>query len=427
MAQFVYNSSTWYEATINRTPLDSFVPDAVYDACVVGGGLAGLTTALELARKGRSVILLEAQRIGSGASGRNGGFVSNGFALGYGDLKRRVGAERARELFQLSRRGTEYVRQQISAHAPHLYMGAGMLLATRHNDQGALQSYATSLQTEIDEPVEFISQQSLQLLLKTERYFSAISFERAFHIHPLGYCLLLASLARQAGARVVEECRAVSVAATKTGFSIATDQGAITAGCVVHCTSALDRTLHRPSGRAVLPVATYIAVTEPLEQQVIQTRAAVADTRRAGDYYRLIAERRLLWGGKITTRVMPPAHLAEVMKRDMVSVYPELSGVRMDYAWDGLMAYAIHKMPLIGQAQDGQWYATAFGGHGLNTTAMAGLLIAEAITNGEDSFRQFAPFAPGFGIGPFGRLGVQGSYWWMQARDKWDESRPRKP
>jgi glycine/D-amino acid oxidase-like deaminating enzyme len=114
------------------------------------------------------------------------------------------------------------------------------------------------------------------------------------------------------------------------------------------------------------------------------------------------------------------------MKGDMLSTYPQLGRPRMDYAWAGLMGYALHKMPLIGRDAQGQWFATAFGGHGLNTTAMAGILLARAIADGDDSYRQFAPFAPAWAYGQLGRLGVQGSYWWMQARDKWDESR-RKP
>jgi gamma-glutamylputrescine oxidase len=173
----------------------------------------------------------------------------------------------------------------------------------------------------------------------------------------------------------------------------------------------------------VLPIATYIAVTEPLAQLSIKTSAAISDTRRAGDYYRLIDEGRILWGGKITTRISEPAHLADQMKADMVATYPELKNPRIDYAWAGLMGYAIHKMPLIGRDSEGQWFATAFGGHGLNTTAMAGLLLAGAIANGDDAYRRFSPFAPKWAFGQLGRLGVQSSYWWMKWRDKRDESR----
>jgi glycine/D-amino acid oxidase-like deaminating enzyme len=185
--------------------------------------------------------------------------------------------------------------------------------------------------------------------------------------------------------------------------------------------------VHKPSGRAVLPVATYIAVTKPLVQNAIVTRAAIADTRRAGDYYRVVDEGRILWGGRITTQVSPPTRLAERMKGDMIATYPALGNPRIDYAWSGVMGYALHKMPLIGRDQEGQWFATAFGGHGLNTTAMAGLILASAIADGDDSYRRFISFAPKWAYGQLGRLGVQGSYWLMQLRDKRDESRLFSP
>jgi gamma-glutamylputrescine oxidase len=235
--------------------------------------------------------------------------------------------------------------------------------------------------------------------------------------------LMLAGKARAAGAQIFENSAVQSVEKTGAEYLVKSTGGEVRARHVVHCVSSTGRNVHRPSGRAVLPVATYIAVTEPLEQSSINTTSAVADTRRAGDYYRMISDGRILWGGRITTRVSPPARLAERMKGDMLSTYPELGNPRMEYAWAGLMGYAIHKMPLIGRDAEGQWFATAFGGHGLNTTAMAGLILARAIADGDDAYRQFVPFAPQWAFGQLGRLGVQGSYWLMQLRDRWDESR----
>jgi gamma-glutamylputrescine oxidase len=171
----------------------------------------------------------------------------------------------------------------------------------------------------------------------------------------------------------------------------------------------------------VLPVSTYVAVTEALDQSVIRTQEAIADTRRAGDYYRLIEGKRILWGGRITTRVSEPAQLVEVMRGDMLSTFPKLGQPKIDFAWAGIMAYALHKMPLIGRDHQGHWFATGFGGHGLNTTAMAGLLLARAIASGDDSYQRFAAFTPRWAFGHLGRMGVQGTYWWMQMRDKWEE------
>lgn len=414
-------SSVWYETGVTREPLDAFPVGRSFDACVIGGGLAGLTTALELAEKGLSVIVLEAWLVGSGASGRNGGFVGNGFALGYSDLVRKVGREAARKLYALSKQGTEYVRGRIAAHDPTIKMGDGMLTAIRHR-QGGMEAYALTLHDELAEPVKFLPAAVLREKLDSVRYHGAIYNASVFHIQPLRYVLLLATLARRAGAVIVENCGAQSVEKQGAHFVVHTGQGRVSAQHVIHCVSSLGGPLKNPVSNAVLPVATYIAVTAPLVQSAIKTHAAIADTRRAGDYYRLIDEGRILWGGRITTRVTEPSRLAERMKRDMLSVFPQLGDPQMDYAWAGLMGYAVHKMPIILQTPDGQWHATAFGGHGLNTTAMAGLLVSRAILTGDDEIKRFQPFGPAYTFGPLARLGVQGSYWWMQARDKWDES-----
>jgi gamma-glutamylputrescine oxidase len=199
-------------------------------------------------------------------------------------------------------------------------------------------------------------------------------------------------------------------------------EGEVVARHVVICVSALDRRLHRASGRAVLPIATYMIATESMDQDAIKTGAGISDTRRAGDYYRAGPDGRILWGGRITTRQTPPGRLGEMLRRDMISVYSQLGNARVSHAWAGLMGYARHRMPLIGRDREGIWYATAFGGHGLNTTAMAGQLLARAIAGGDDAYRRFDPFAPDWAGGIVGRAAVQGSYWWMRLRDRMDEA-----
>jgi gamma-glutamylputrescine oxidase len=426
LAQDVKISESWYEATALRGDAHAALQGRINaDVCVIGAGLAGLTTALELGRKGKRVVLLEASRIAAGASGRNGGFVSNGFALGYDGIVARAGEQGAAELYALSKTGTEYVRAQVKTHCPEAHMGEGWRVAVRHDDRGGLKAYGEALARNAGEDVQYSATAETRSVLDSSRYFDSLYFSHAFHIHPLKYALTLARLCRQNSVSIYENCKALDVVTNKSSTHVRTAHGEIVAHDVVHCVSALDRTLHRPTGRALLPVATYIAVTEPLQQSPIKTTSAISDTRRAGDYYRMIDDNRILWGGRITTRVSEPARLAEEMKSGMVSTYPQLGNPRIDFAWAGLMGYALHKMPLIGRDATGQWFATGFGGHGLNTTAMAGQLIANAIAGGDDAYRRFGAFAPEFAFGPLGRIGVQGSYWWMQARDRVDESLKR--
>ena len=426
MKQTVNPSLTWYEATTDcgemRTPLRGTVKAEV---CVIGGGLAGLTTALELSRRRKKVILLESKQLAWGASGRNGGFVSNGFAEGIENVQKRIGLEAARALYSLSRQGSEYVRGEIACSDPAIKMGDGWIVALRHRDAGDLKSYRDMMARDYGEELQFLSTEQTREKLNSVRYFESISNSGAFHIHPLKYSLMLAREAEKSGASLHECSPALAVEKLGNEWRVRCAEGEVIAQHVVHCVSSLDRTIHKASGRAVLPVATYVAVTEPLNQDAVRTSAAVADTRRAGNYYRLIDGGRLLWGGSITTRVSEPARLAEQMKGDMLATYPQLGNPRIEYSWAGLMGYALHKMPLIGRDKDGQWFATAFGGHGMNTTAMAGQLLANAIADGNDEYRRFAPFAPLWAGGQLGRAGVQASYWWMQFRDRIDEARAR--
>jgi gamma-glutamylputrescine oxidase len=422
MAQSVYDELTWYDATASRHNSAETLRGAIdCDVCVIGGGLAGLTTCLEL--KGKSVVLLEAQRIGDGASGRNGGFVYNGFAQGVDEIVDAVGLDAGRELYALSAKGTEYVRSEIAHGDASIMMGKQMILVQRHPDKGALEAHGELLAKQFGENVQNQDQTTTRRQLASTSYHASLLFPDAFHIHPLRYVIQLGETARILGARIFEYCPALNVSKTDTGHTVKTPEGEVQCGTVVHCVSSLDTRIHRPSGRAVLPVMTYVAVTEPLDQDYIRTGAAVVDTRRAGDYYRIVDDGRVLWGGRITTRTSRPHRLAQMMRSTIRATYPGLQYPRIDYAWLGQMGYAIHKMPLIGRDADGQWFATAFGGHGLNTTAMAGILVASAIAEGDDRYRLFTPFAPRWAYGQLGRLGVQGSYWLMQLKDRLDEAR----
>ena len=415
-------SETWYEATApaREAPAPPRGVEAC-DVCIIGGGLAGITTARELQRRGRIVVLLEAKRIAWAASGRNGGFVGNGFAAGVEEITERVGLKNAQALYRLAAHGTEYIRREIARLDASIRMSDGVIVAQRVNDPAGARRRQDMMLRDFGEGLEVLSTEQTRALLATERYFQSFRNPRSFLIHPLRYARALADDAQHGGVKIHEDTAALDVRKAGSSFIVRTAHAEIHAQHVIHCVSSLDRRIHGLSGRAVLPVATYVAVTEPLDQDAIRTRSGIGDMRRAGDYYRLVADDRLLWGGRITTRVGEPSRLAQMMKRDMLSVFPQLGNPKIDYAWAGLMAYALHKMPLIGRAPDGQWFATAFGGHGLNTTAMAGILLARAIADGDDEYRRFAAFAPKWAGGPFGRVGVQASYWRMQAHDRRDE------
>jgi glycine/D-amino acid oxidase-like deaminating enzyme len=419
--------STWYAATAElpaRRP--PFRGERRVEMAVIGGGLAGLTAALELARERKEVVLLEAERIGWGASGRNGGFVSAGFARSIGEVADIVGTQKARELYALSREGAAYVRKEVGALAPETLTGEGWLLVYRRRNAEGAQRSLDRLRAITDAPRELWPIERTRSVLKSDRYFEALYDPEAFHIHPLGYCLALAAAIEAKEGVVHEGSRVRSIRADGRTRRIETAGGTLIADQVILATSAYDRHLVGAIGRAVLPVATYAAVTARLGaklEDALGTPSAISDDRRAGDYYRIVDGDRLLWGGRITTRRSTPARLADKMRADMVSTYPALGQPAIDFCWPGQMAYALHKMPIIVRVDRGLWAMTAFGGHGINTTAMAGRLVARAITRRDDRFRLFSDFGPRWAGGPFGQAGVQMSYWGMQLRDRIDEAK----
>ncbi|MCF6304991.1 MAG: FAD-binding oxidoreductase [Rhodobacteraceae bacterium] len=419
---------TYYAAEIGNIPQKpKLAGDITVDVCVIGAGLAGLTTALELVRKGKSVALLESHRVGWGASGRNGGSVLIGFAESAENIARKIGVEKAAKLHDLSREGAEYVRQQIAdLNIKGALEGVGRYSAVRHGDTTAAKMQVKAANTPEDTGVVFHNHAETRKVLDTGKYHHTVFIPDGFHIQPLRYVLGLAAELERLGGQIFEDTKARSLKPEGGRWQVSCAAGKIDAKDVVLCTSGYDFTLYPKLSRAMLPIATYVMATKPMGQQLdkaIKTTSAISDTRRSGDYYRRLENDRLLWGGRITTRTSRPLKLAEMLKGDVVSVYPQLENIELTHQWEGLMGYTRHKMPLIGQVEKGLWMATAFGGHGLNTTAMAGCLIAAAIADQDETYKQFEAYKPVWAGGMFGRIAVQLIYWGMRFRDRLDERR----
>jgi glycine/D-amino acid oxidase-like deaminating enzyme len=396
------------------------------DVCVVGGGFAGLWTAHALALRGKDVVLLEADTIANGASGRNGGFVSAGYAAELEKIIARVGLADARALYDLSRKGVESVRALISRDPAAAQMKTGRLHVTRTDDAAGLQAYGEMLSRDFGHELEFWSKGKLRRALSTTRYYQALHEKDAFHINPLMLARLLAEEIEDRGGRIYERSRVIGADINGLRKSVTTAEGRVRMFDVVLAGSAGIGEAFPWLAKTILPIRTHVVVTAPLadEMRAIRFEGAISDMRRAGDYYHLVGE-RLLWGGRISARRNPPRQLASVMAKDIVSVYPQLQGVPIDYAWSGVMGYAVHWMPQIGMAQPGVWVASAFGGQGLNTTAMAGEVLAAAIAEHDDRWRLFIPFGLVWNGGWAGRAAAQSIYWGMQARDRFEEARAR--
>jgi glycine/D-amino acid oxidase-like deaminating enzyme len=392
------------------------------DACVVGGGLAGLSTALELARRGRRVCVVEAERVAFGASGRNGGFVSPGYSQGYAQIEGAVGADTARSLHRLSIEGARAVADNITAlGARDAHRIDGILAVSRYEAASEFRARRDWLEREFDYPLEFRTTEQVQAVLASPRYRQGLHNPHAFHIHPLNYARALAREIERLGGSVLEASPVQSITNAGAVRAATGEQGEVLARDIVIACGGYTGALVPELQRSYLPIATYVMLTaanDSLIASVIRTHAAIADQRRAGDYYRLVdGGARILWGGKITTRTSEPRRLAGLLHETMVSTYPQLKQLNVDMAWSGLMAYARHLMPQIGRLRDGLWYCTAFGGHGLNTTAIGGRVIAEAIAGESDRYRLFKAFGLAWNGSVIGRAAVQATYWSMQARD----------
>jgi gamma-glutamylputrescine oxidase len=266
------------------------------------------------------------------------------------------------------------------------------------------------------------SREDVREWLRSERYHDALYERDAFHFHPLKYAHGLAATVRGQGARVFSRSPAIGLRRDGAGWCVRTEAAEIRAEHVVLACGGYLAGLRRDVDASVLPIATYVMVTEPLGarlREAIATDAAIYDTRFAFDYYRPLPDTRLLWGGRISIRDRSPAAIQRVLYRDVLKVYPQLADVRIDYAWSGLMSYARHEMPQIGRIDDGLWLAQAFGGHGVAPTTFAGELIAAAIAEGDEGWRECADYGLVSALKPLGFLGAQLSYWWLQSRDAW--------
>ncbi len=418
---------TYYSRTLtDRTERPALSGDITCDTVVIGGGLAGITTALQLSRGGQKVVVLEAKSIGFGASGRNGGFVSAGYATDVEQISGIAGREAAHRLYLMSIEGVDFVRDSISGLS---IAGAdpvdGVTSVMRYDDGDGLRTYATEARQRYGQDLEYLDTARVRRELKSTRYFHGVRDRKAFHIHPLNYLRGLAAEIERLGGVICENSNAIATELNAGNKTVRTAGGTVTARTVVFSTGGYTDQLNPRLRRAMLPIATYVMVTEEAPELIataITTRDGIGDNRRAGDYYRLVdGGKRLLWGGRITTRAASMSGLVHELRREMTGTYPQLRDLKTELAWSGLMAYARHLMPQIGEMQPGVWHCTAFGGHGLNTTAIGGKVVAEGILGESERYKLFAPFGLVWAGGMAGLAAAQLTYWKLQAQDWWRE------
>jgi gamma-glutamylputrescine oxidase len=393
------HAASYYAASVNRQlaypPLGG---DLQVDVCIVGGGFSGLNTAIELARKGLTVALLEARKIGWGASGRNGGQLIRGVGHGVEQFENVIGQDGVRELKLMGLEAVELVRQRVEEFQIDCDLTWGYCdlankpehLAGFAEDKAELESLGYRHQLRLLEP------EQMHEVVGSDNYVGGMIDMGSGHLHPLNLALGEAVAAASLSVQLFEDSPVTRIDHGRE-VRVHTARGQVRAKYLVLACNAYINGLEPTLSGKVLPAGSYVIATEPLSEaqarSIIPQNMALCDQRVALDYYRLSADRRLLFGGACHYSGRDPADIAAYMQPKMLKVFPQLQGVRIDYQWGGMIGIGANRLPQIGRLKDqaNVFHAQAYAGHGVNATHLAGKLLAEAIA-GQES-RGFELFA----------------------------------
>ena len=414
---------SYYSDTLNSNQVFSNLSESIeVETCVVGGGYAGLMTAMGLIERGhKNVAVLEQNKVGWGASGRNGGFVFGGYSLGPRALVKQVGQEKARQLYELTTAGVDLIRQRVKRYEIKCdLVDEGVIWANWFKDQQLLRQEQTFMQQCMGVDWQYWSPEELKNRIASQRYHGGLFEKNAMHFHPLNYARGIAEQIVHQGGQVYEHSRVLTIEQDSAEKTVVTDGGKVKCKNLVICGGGYIGNLYSPVARSILPIATYVMTTEPLGDrlaELMKTQAAVYDTRFAFDYYRPLKDTRLLWGGRISANKKMPVDIESKLRGDMLKVFPSLASAKIERVWDGWMGYSRHQMAQIGQTNPGVWYSIGFGGHGVGPTTAAGEIVASAIANQDDRYQLFKPWGLPWNGGVFGPAAAQASYWWYELKD----------
>lgn len=361
------------------------------DVCVIGGGFTGVSAALNLAERGLDVVLLEAERIGFGASGRCGGLIGSGQRKEVVDTEKMFGLERSRELWDLAELAKQEIRDRVDKHDISCDLQRGQLVGIHKKRYlGWAKEIADVLATRYDYPFcTALNAEETRARVASNDFLEGLYDSKALTIHPLNYALGLARAAVERGVRIYERSRVLKYSRTDPAI-VETAQGSIKASFVVlACNAYLGDLEPRMAGK-MMPINNFMIATEPLGEarakELINGRFGVHDTRFVVDYFRISDDNRLLFGGGENYRSGFPRDISKFVRPYMLRLFPQLHDVAIDYAWGGTLSVTVNRLPHLGRLQPNVFFGQGYSGHGISIATLAGKVIAEAVTGTAGKF-----------------------------------------
>ena len=361
------------------------------DVCVIGGGFTGLSAALNLAERGYDVVLLEAERVGWGASGRNGGLIGSGQRKDALELEEQFGFEQSKALWDIAEDAKAEIRDRVERHDIDCDLQYGQIEGVHKQSYvGSSAEYADALAERYDYPhARALSREEVRSMVATDTFLEGLLDTQAMSIHPLNYTLGLARAASDAGVRIYEQSRVTGYTRTDPA-TVTTAEGSVEARFIVlGCNGYLGKLERRVAGR-IMPINNFMIATEPLGEatarELIADRNCVHDTRFVVNYFRTSADHRLLFGGGENYRRGFPRDIAAFVRPYMLELFPQLDGARIDYAWGGTLSVTVKRFPQVGRLEPNLFFAHGYSGHGVSIANMAGKIIAEAIAGTAEKF-----------------------------------------
>lgn len=383
---------SWYAASANlQLDFPALQGETSADVCIIGGGYTGLSTAIHLRKRGYSVALLEANKIGWGASGRNGGHVGTGQRADQDALENMVGLEHAKALWQLGLEAVDTVCELIDENNIDCELKTGNLhVASKAKEQAGLIDEAEHLNTVYGyDQIRYVGPDELRDMTSGQGFHGGTLDMGARHLHPLNYALGLAKAADTLGADLYEGSRVLSYHEGQ-GVTVTTDRGTVKAKyLVLACNGYLEKLEPRTAGR-IMPINNYMLATKPLPEELarrlIRDDTSMSDSLFVIDYWKLSADNRLLFGGGESYTRKFPADIGSFVRKYMLRIYPELADTRIEYGWGGTLAITLNRMPDFGRLSPQVFYTHGYSGHGVPIATLAGKLLAEVISGSAERF-----------------------------------------